>query len=168
MRRWIWPAVSIGLPALFIGYLFLYPLGRILWISLTGAGFVEVFTTARFRQAAWFTFWQATASTVLAVAAALPLTWALSRFHFPGKATLRALVTVPFALPTVVVGAAFLAFTNGGIWSILAAHVFYNLAVVVRTVGGVWGRIDPQMEEAAAVLGASSWRRLRTVTLPLL
>ncbi|HUO45929.1 MAG TPA: iron ABC transporter permease [Acidimicrobiia bacterium] len=168
MRRWIWPVVSIGLPAIFIGYLFLYPLGRILWISLTGAGFVEVFTTTRFRQAAWFTFWQASASTVLTLVAALPLTWALSRFRFPGKATLRAMVTVPFALPTVVVGAAFLAFTNGGVWSILAAHVFYNLAVVVRTVGGVWGRIDPGIEEAAAVMGASPWRRLRTITLPLL
>jgi thiamine transport system permease protein len=158
----------LAVPGLFIAYLFLYPLGRILWISLDGAGFGEIVGSSRFWGAAWFTLWQATASTLLTLAAALPLTWALSRFSFRGRATIRALVTVPFALPTVVVGAAFLTLTGRGIGSILLAHAFYNLAVVVRTVGGVWGRIDRGLEEAAAVLGASPWRRFREVTLPLL
>lgn len=168
MNRRFWPALTIGLPALFIGYLFVYPVGRILWISLSSAGFVEVFESARFRQAAWFTLWQAILSTVLTVIAALPLTWAISRFSFRGREAIRALVTVPFALPTVVVGAAFFALGGQGISAILAAHVFFNLAVVVRTVGGVWSRIDPKVEEAAAILGASPVRRFRTITLPLL
>ena len=168
MKRRLWPALTIGLPALFIAYLFLYPLGRILWISLSGEGFVEVLGSARFREAAWFTLWQAILSTVLTVLAALPVTWAISRHSFRGRELVRALVTVPFALPTVVVGSAFLALTGRGIGSILAAHVFFNLAVVVRTVGGVWSRIDPRVDEAAAVLGASPWRRFREITLPLL
>jgi thiamine transport system permease protein len=168
MKRRLWPALTIGLPALFIAYLFLYPLGRILWISLSREGFVEVLGSARFREAGWFTLWQAILSTVLTVLAALPVTWAISRHSFRGRELVRALVTVPFALPTVVVGAAFLALTGRGIGSILAAHVFFNLAVVVRTVGGVWSRIDPRVDEAAAVLGASPWRRFREITLPLL
>jgi thiamine transport system permease protein len=168
MNRRLWPALTIGLPALFIAYLFLYPLGRILWISLSGSGFAEVFGSARFREAAWFTLWQATLSTLLTVLAALPVTWVISRYSFRGRDVVRALLTIPFALPTVVVGAAFLALTGRGIGSILAAHVFFNLAVVVRTVGGVWSRIDPRVDEAAAVLGASSWRRFREITLPLL
>ncbi|HEX5671483.1 MAG TPA: ABC transporter permease subunit, partial [Acidimicrobiia bacterium] len=168
MNRRLWPALTIGLPAVFIAYLFLYPLGRILWISLSGEGFVEVLGSARFREAAWFTLWQAIVSTLLTVLAALPVTWAISRHSFRGRELVRALVTVPFALPTVVVGAAFLALMGRGIGSILAAHVFFNLAVVVRTVGGVWSRIDPRVDEAAAVLGASPWRRFREITLPLL
>ena len=79
---------------------------------------------------------------------------------------------VPFVLPTVVVAAAFLEVLpddyEGGIWAILAAHVFFNVAVVTRIVGGAWATIDPAAGEAAAVLGAGPWRRAREVTLPQL
>ncbi|HEX2421021.1 MAG TPA: iron ABC transporter permease, partial [Acidimicrobiia bacterium] len=97
-----------------------------------------------------------------------PLTWALSRFNFRGKQLVRALVTIPFVLPAVVVGASFLELMPRGVVAILAAHVFYNVAVVVRTVGGVWSRIDPRVEDAAATLGASPRKVFRSVTLPLL
>ena len=77
---------------------------------------------------------------------------------------------VPFVLPTVVVAAAFLDVLpddyEGGIWAILAAHVFFNVAVVTRIVGGAWATIDPTSTEAATVLGAGRWRRVREVTLP--
>ena len=54
------------------------------------------------------------------------------------------------------------------VWAILLAHVFFNYAVVVRTVGGLWSHLDPRPEEAARVLGASRWRAFREVTLPAL
>jgi thiamine transport system permease protein len=161
-----------ALPALFVGYLFVYPLARILWLSLTGdggAGLAAVFGDPRLRGSAWFSLWQAALSTVLTLVAAGPLTWALARFRFPGRSLVRALVTVPFVLPTVVVGTAFVAVgLDGSLWAILAAHVFYNLAVVVRTVGTLWSRIDPALVEAARTLGASPRRAFREVTLPLL
>ena len=92
---------------------------------------------------------------------------------------MRALVTVPFVLPTVVVGAAFVALLGPGgplgslgldqtVWAILLAHVFFNYAVVLRTVGGLWAHLDPRQEDAARVLGASRWRAFREVTLPAL
>lgn len=104
---------------------------------------------------------------------------------------LRALTTIPFVLPTVVVAVAFAALLgpNGvlnqwaqawfgfdtppihlqqTIWAILIAHVFYNVSIIIRSVGGFWANLNPRLEEAAAVLGAGTWQRLRHVTLPLL
>jgi thiamine transport system permease protein len=127
---------------------------------------------------AWFTLWQAVLSTILTVVAALPGAYVFARFEFPGRRTLNALALVPFVLPTVVVGAAFLALLGPrsplglrlehSIWAILLAHVFYNYAVVLRVVGGFWAQLDPRQEDAARVLGASRWQAFRRVTLPLL
>ena len=120
----------------------------------------------------WFTTWQAVVSTVLTLAAGLPLAWALGRFRFRGRSLARALVLVPFVLPTVVVATAFLELLpdsfERGLGAILAAHVFFNVAVVTRIVGGSWATIDPASAEAAAVLGAGPLRRAREVTLPQL
>ena len=109
---------------------------------------------------------------------ALPGAYVFARFDFPGKRVLSAVTLVPFVLPTVVVAAAFLALVgprgplgirlDHTIWAILLAHVFYNYAVVLRVVGGVWAQLDPRLEDAARVLGASRWQAFRRVTLPLL
>jgi thiamine transport system permease protein len=81
-------------------------------------------------------------------------------------------VLVPFVLPTVVVALAFLGALPPSVergWApILIAHAFFNVAVVVRVVGTFWASLDPRVTEAAATLGAGTWRRAREVTLPLL
>lgn len=162
-------AALAAIPVLFLGYFFVYPLVRILLLAVDGAAVADVLGDARVRSAAWFTTWQAAVSTALTLAFALPLTAVTSTFRFPGRSLVRALVTVPFVLPTVVVAAAFIALgARGSIWAILAAHVFFNAAVVVRTVGGVWSRIDPSLTAAARVLGASRLRTFREVTLPII
>ena len=166
--RWGWVAVA-ALPVVFIGYFYIYPLARILTLGLSelnlGASGVE----ARLLRVGWFTLWQATVSTVLTFVFAAPLTWAVSSYQFRGRRTAMALATVPFVLPTVVVGTAFVALGwSESIGAILAAHVFFNVAVVVRTVSTLWSRIDPRLHDAARVLGASEWRVFRRVTLPLL
>lgn len=168
MKSRIWWLVA-AIPALFVGYLFLYPLGRILWIGLSELQLADVSVEARIWRVGWFTLWQALASTLATMLLAAPLTWAVSRFEFWGRRMSQSLVVVPFVLPTVVVGTAFVALGwRESIFAILAAHVFYNVAVVVRTVGGLWARIDRRVEEAAAMLGASPWETFRTVTFPLL
>ena len=96
---------------------------------------------------AWFTVWQAAVSTALTLAAGMPLAWATARVRFRGRTLVRALVVVPFVLPTVVVATAFSLFSRRGSSAascpILLAHVFFNVAVVVRVVGGYWSRLDP-------------------------
>jgi thiamine transport system permease protein len=89
------------------------------------------------------------------------------------------LVVLPFVLPTVVVGVAFRQLITpsgplGGLHldgtsaAIVAALVFFNVSVVVRTVGAFWESVDHRSEEAAATLGARPLRVFLTVTLPAL
>ncbi|HPV81371.1 MAG TPA: ABC transporter permease subunit, partial [Dermatophilaceae bacterium] len=113
------------------------------------------------------------------VVVGVPVAHALYRLALPGRRTLRAIVAMPFVLPTVVVGVMFRSLLAeggalGGLgldgeWGgILAAFVFFNLAVVVRTVGAAWEGLDRRPEEAAATLGAGPATVFRTVTLPAL
>ncbi|WP_189551890.1 ABC transporter permease [Streptomyces lavendofoliae] len=177
------------LPVAFFGVFFAYPVVAIVGRGLTaddGAWRLgrlgDVLGRPDVLDVLWFTTWQALASTALTLLIALPGAYVFARFDFPGKALLRAVVTVPFVLPTVVVGTAFLALLGRGglldelwgvrldttVWAILLAHVFFNYAVVVRTVGGLWSQLDPRQEEAARVLGASRFGAWRRVTLPAL
>ncbi|MET9383025.1 iron ABC transporter permease [Streptomyces sp. NPDC002928] len=178
----------MALPVAFFGVFFAYPVAAIVARGLKVGGawqfgrIGEVLAQSDIRHVLWFTSWQALASTALTLLVALPGAYVFARFDFPGKQILRAVVTVPFVLPTVVVGTAFLALVGRGglldelwgvrldttVWAILLAHVFFNYAVVVRTVGGLWAQLDPRQEEAARMLGASRFTAWRTVTLPAL
>lgn len=166
--RWGWVAVA-ALPVLFIGYFFVYPLIRILTLGLSELSIGASGLEARLFRVGWFTIWQATVSTILTFLAAAPLTWAVSSYEFKGRRLAMALATVPFVMPTVVVGTAFVALGwSESVSAILGAHVFFNVAVVVRTVSTLWARIDPRIQDAARVLGASDWEVFKRITLPLL
>ena len=178
----------LALPVFFFALFFAYPVAAIVARGLHVDGVWrfgqvgEVLGDSGIRRVLWFTAWQAVASTALTLLIALPGAYVFARFDFRGKQILRAVVTVPFVLPTVVVGTAFLALVGRGglldelwgvrldttVWAILLAHVFFNYAVVVRTVGGLWAQLDPRQEEAARVLGASRFAAWRQVTLPAL
>ena len=175
--------LCVAIPAGFLAVFFLYPVGSIL-VRGIGVGGLERLAglpgRASFRGVVWFTLWQAVASTALAVLVAWPGAHLLARRRFRGRAVLRAAATVPFVLPTVVVGGAFLAlFERIGlsdgplrltrtVGAILAAHVFFNVAIVLRTVGTFWEGLDSRPEEQARVLGATPWQAFRWVTLPRL
>jgi thiamine transport system permease protein len=172
-------------PIVFLAVFFAYPVIAIVGRGLAPEGSLDldplrtVVNDPGLRHVIWFTVWQAALSTVLTVAVALPGAYILTRYDFRGRRVVRALVTVPFVLPTVVVGTAFAALLGSGgpladlgidqtVWAILIAHAFFNYAVVVRTVGGLWSHLDPHQEEAARMLGAGRWRAFTAVTLPAL
>ena len=171
-------------PLAFLAVFFVWPVATIIVRGLRPDGawdlssFGRVLGDASTHRILWFTLWQAVASTVLCLLVGLPGAALFARYRFRGRAVLWAALLVPFVLPTVVVGVALLGVVgpggatgvdlSGTVWAILLGHVFFNYAVVVRTVGAAWATIDPRMEEAARTLGASSWQVFRRVTMPLL
>ncbi len=183
------------LPLLFLAAFYVYPLLAIFRVSFAAAGpgldILQLLQRPQFWAVLWFTCWQAALSTALTLLVGLPMAYVFGVYTFRGKGLLHAFLAIPFVMPTVVVATAFLSLVgrNGvvnqwlaqlfslpapplaveqSLWLILAAHVFFNVSVVIRTVGGFWSNLNPHLREAAAVLGASPGRTLREVTLPLL
>ena len=147
--------------------------------ALDLSGFGEVLARERTWRILTQTLTQATLGTAVCVALGMPGALVLYRRSFPGRDLLRGVVTVPFVLPSVVVGVAFHALvTRGGplealgldgtLTAVVAALAFFNYGLVVRTVGTMWSRLDPRAVEAARALGASPMRAFATVTLPAL
>ena len=177
--------LAAGVPLAFLGMFFAWPVATLVGRGfLTGgaldlSGFADVFARPRTWRIIGLTLAQAATATVIAVGLGVPGAYVLFRCRFRGRGAVRAFVTVPFVLPTVVVGVAFRALlTPGGplgflhldqtFAAIVAALVFFNYAVVVRTIGSMWEHLDPRAEQAARALGASPARAFVQVTLPAL
>lgn len=172
------------LPLAFLSIFFFIPLSRILSLTFT----IDTFSLenlGRALQVLLFTLYQALLSTLLTLLLGLPSAYLFSRYDFRGKSLLRALIAVPFMLPTVVVAAAFNALLGprglvgnllpiasfqfiGTLTAILIAHVFYNTTIVIRLVGNSLSSLDPRLEQTARSLGADSFRVWWNVILPIL
>lgn len=178
-------AALAAVPLLTLGIFFLYPVAgmvaRGLWVdgNFAPGQLIEVLSRSRTATVVWFTVWSAGLATLITILVGLPVAYALHRLSFPGVRLLRALVLLPFVMPTVVIGVAFRQlFSSSGPWgflgldgsapAIVTALVFFNVSVLVRTVGSYWEGLDPRMEQAAAVLGAPRWRLWWDITLPQL
>ena len=192
LRRGLWLV-----PLVFLALFFIYPLITILGVSLLPegrldlSGFGSLITSAYYRATLGFTIGQATLSTVLTLALALPSAYVFTRFQFPGKTLLMSLSMLPFVLPTVVVAAAFTALigprgvVNTGLMTllnldrppvqlentlaiILFAHIFYNYARALRMISGFWANQNTRIEESARILGCHGWRLWWEIRLPIL
>ena len=169
-------------PIAFFSLFFVYPVATLLATALSSVPTGTAALGGIAGQVLAFTVLQAVLSTLLTLMVGLPGAWVLARFRFPLRGTIEALSVVAFVMPTVVVaaaigslladdgplGAVLPAGSDRGLVAILVAHVYFNLAVVLRLVGSYWRHLDPRPEQAAACLGASPWRVFRSVTLPRL
>ncbi|MDF2849018.1 MAG: iron transporter permease, partial [Oerskovia sp.] len=150
-RVLLW-GLAAGLPLLFLGVFFAWPVVTLVargfvtqdaaGASLDLSGFAEVFSEPRTWRIIGLTLWQGVLGTVVSVLLGVPGAYVLYRCRFRGRTFLRAFVTVPFVLPTVVVGVAFrsllvegglLGFLrlDGTFGAIVLALVFFNYSVVV-------------------------------------
>ena len=107
----------------------------------------------------------------------------MTRYSFPGKKLIDALVDLPFALPTAVAGITLATLYAGNGWigqllapwgikaaftplGIVIALTFISLPFVVRTLQPVIADIEPEAEEAASSLGATRWQTFQRVIFP--
>ncbi len=193
---WAVTLALLAVPLAFLALFAAYPLQGIIRESFFREGsslsdLKPLVADSYFLERAWFTLWQAAASTLLTLVLAMPCAYVLARYDFRGKSLVLAIVTVPFVLPTIVVAVAFTALLGpqgiandvlqrlfgldtppirllNTLWIILLAHVFYNFAVASRIIAAAWAGLDERLEQAAGVLGAGRIETFLHVTLPLL
>lgn len=189
MKRNVLPGLhlSLGITLFYVGLIVVLPLAALVFkaASLGPADYWSIISSPRAVASYRVTALSALVATLFNLIFGLALAWVLTRYRFPGRRIIDAMVDLPFALPTAVAGIALTAlFSNNG-WfgsilsdagikvaytpiGIMIAMCFTSLPFIVRTVQPVLEDLDPALEEAAQSLGGSDWTIFRKVILPLL
>ena len=159
--------------------------------AFTFSRIVDTFTSAYTIRIMLFTLFQATMSTLASLLFGLPGAYLLANYSFPGKRLIKAVSTVPFVIPSILVVLGFVIFfgNNGflnralmavfklsepplkilySFTAILLAHTFFNFPIIMNLVASYWEHMDMHCEMAAWTLGAGKAKTFRTITLPRL
>ncbi|MBA8882823.1 sulfate ABC transporter permease subunit CysT [Dokdonella fugitiva] len=179
--------LTLGVCLAYLGCIVLLPLAALAWksASLGAAEFWAIVSAPRALAAYRVTFGCAALAGLVNLVFGPLLAWVLVRYRFPGRAFVDALIDLPFALPTAVAGITLTALyaSNGPLGRVLEAHgwkvaytpsgitvalVFVSLPFLVRSVQPVLEHLEPDVEEAAATLGAGRVTTLWRVVLPTL
>ena len=177
--------LSLGFTLVYLSLLILLPLSGLAFkaSSLSFEQFWNVATGERALAAYRVTFGASLAAALINAFFGLIVAWVLVRYPFPGKRLVDSLVDLPFALPTAVAGITLATLYAGNGWigrfleplglqiaftplGIVVALTFIGLPFVVRTLQPVIEDIEPEVEEAAATLGASRLQTFWRVLLP--
>lgn len=177
--------LALGFTLLYLSLIVLIPISAafVRTAELTLPEFWDVVTTPRVLASYRLTFGASFAAALLNAIFGLLVAWVLVRYHFPGKKLIDALVDLPFALPTAVAGIALTALYAGNGWlgqyleplglkvaftpaGVFVALTFIGLPFVVRTVQPVLEDLEPELEEAAATLGATRLQTFLRVIFP--
>lgn len=179
--------LAMGYTLTYLAVLVLIPLSTLFFKSagMGWSGFWEAATSPRVMAAYRLSFGASLLGALINVAFGTLVAWTLVRYRFPAKSIVDALIDLPFALPTSVAGITLTTIyaENGwiGRWlaalgikavfnslGIVIALTFVGLPFVVRTVQPVLEDLDPELEEAAATLGASRSKVFSRVIAPAL
>src|SRR5690606_36050545 len=180
--------LSLGYTLVYLSVIVLIPLSAVFirTAELSFAVFWAVVTAPRVVASYTLSFGASLGAAAINAVFGLMLASALVRYFFPGKSIVRALVDLPFALPTAVAGISLTALYAPNGWlgqyiqgvfgikvafgplGVLVALVFIGLPFVVRTVQPILEDMETELEEAAASLGARRWQTFRHVVLPIL
>ncbi|MHA6299342.1 sulfate ABC transporter permease subunit CysT [Devosia sp. CAU 1758] len=177
--------LTMGVSLFYVTLVILLPILAML-LKLAGMGFPEfwrIISSRRAIAAYQITFSSAFYATLINGVVGLLLAWVLTRYRFPGRRILDALVDLPFALPTAVAGLVLVTlFANTGWYGqflephglkinytqagIVAAMSFTSIPFVVRAVQPVLEEVDESLEAAAETLGANRWQIFTRIIWP--
>jgi sulfate transport system permease protein len=177
--------LTIGYTIFYLSLVVLVPLSSLLFktATLTWSEFVAAVGSPRVTASFRLTFGVALAAALVNAVWGTLVAWVLVRYRFPGRKLVDSLVDLPFALPTAVAGITLATVYSSNGWigrflephgikvaftplGIVVAMVFIGLPFVVRTVQPVLEELEPELEEAAACLGANRWQTITRVLLP--
>jgi len=177
--------LTMGISLFYLTLIILLPIAAML-LKVGGMGFAEfwrIISSNRALAAYRVTFSSAFYATILNGIIGLLLAWVLTRYRFPGRRLLDALVDLPFALPTAVAGLVLVTLFADTGWygqflepngikvnytqlGIVAAMSFTSIPFVVRAVQPVLEEVDESLEAAARTLGASRWQIFTRIIWP--
>jgi sulfate transport system permease protein len=179
--------LTLGFTLFYLGLIVLIPLAAVFWKTseLTWSELWHVITMPQALASYRLTFGASFLAALVNAVFGLIVAWVLVRYNFFGKKIVDALVDLPFALPTAVAGItlAILYSHNGWIGQLLeplgikvantrigvfVALTFIGLPFIVRTVQPVLEDLNPELEEAAASLGANRWQIFWRVIFPMI
>jgi sulfate/thiosulfate transport system permease protein len=177
--------LALGFTVLYLSLIMLIPLAGLFLktATLSWEQFWQTVTAPRVLASYRLSFGASFIAAAINAVFGLLIAWVLARYRFPGKRLVDALVDLPFALPTAVAGITLAAIYSEKGWigqyladfgfkvaytplGIVVALTFIGLPFVVRTVQPVLEDLEPELEEAAACLGANRWQTFRYVILP--
>lgn len=186
-RRRVLPGfgLTMGATLFYLALIVLLPVAALILKTADGGWlrFWQVISGPRAIAAFQVTIGAALIATVFNAIYGLLMAWILARYRFPGRRILDALIDLPFALPTAVAGISLTALYSANGWfghlleptglkvvytivGVAVAMAFTSVPFVVRTVQPVIEELKPEIEEAAATLGASDWQVFTRVIYP--
>jgi len=179
--------LALGFTVFYLALVVLFPLSTLFWksSSLGWSALWATVTAPRVVASYKLTFGASLLAAAVNALFGMVVTWVLVRYRFPGRRLMDALVDFPFALPTAVAGIALTTLYAPNGWlgaplerlgikaaftplGITLALTFIGLPFVVRTLQPVLESLDPEVEEAAASLGASRFQTVFRIVLPAL
>lgn len=159
------------LPTIFVLVFVIVPVANIFGKTFRDVS-LSLLRSSTIHEIIWFTTWQALVSTVIALALAAPVAFCVANFRFYGQRLVTSLTGIPFILPSIVVGVAFLGVLPSTLhrtaFALILAHAYFNFGFAARMIGNRWLQIHPYLDDAARTLGASPSRLFSTITLPIL
>ena len=179
--------LSLGYTLIYLSLIVLIPISAVFFktFEMTFDEFWAAVASERVVASYKLTFGASLLAAAINVVFGSLLAWAITRYTFPGRKLVDALIDLPFALPTAVAGIALTAIYAKNGWlgqfleplgikiafgppGVLVALVFIGLPFVVRTIQPVLEDLDAEYEEAAASLGASRWQAVTRIVIPAL